>query len=101
MVTKRQQPLRVYGTRETLAARAVGTSKGREIPLCHPRHKININTKIVNNIRSSSRELHKMVMNGTSYEILLISRNFCEAQRSHFVVIYVKIKERIKIFPIP
>ena len=27
--------------------------------------------------------------------------NFCEAQRSHFVVISVKIKERTKIFPIP
>ena len=26
---------------------------------------------------------------------------FCEAQRSHFVVISVKIKERIKIFSIP
>ena len=30
-----------------------------------------------------------------------INNVYCEAQRSRFVVISVKIKERIKIFPIP
>ena len=33
--------------------------------------------------------------------IAFVTGCYCEAQRSQFVVISVKIKERIKIFPIP